>query len=397
MARMSRPILPLLVISTALACAAVPPPKSPEPDDLMKNDAVGSKGEDDPENATPKLDDLKSRLDVIDGSQKDTPPAKLVVTYATMRSELIKRYLALQGFDPNAPGDTTKAPQYKERKTTTHDDKLRAFEGQPLKDWLKVPVSAGPEQTSWVGFAKLLLSRTIYSRANLYLGMGKDAEAARELAPSLFTTGPGDVAVPLLDCDRESAPSCLQTVAAFVAKLPNLCARVGGVNYACRRLVEDDLLAPALKTEASKIVFVDAVVSSATKGGDGSWTIVGTDYSPDSLKDCATPAPKSTDPRAIWAGAEHDTWCANIKGAKLKGVKVTYTTKADDVPIDVHVGDSVRFIVEPKKVNSTKKGDVTMVTVPDALVSEVAVPDGTRYRWGSNFDWQFQGFKPAKP
>lgn len=395
---MSRHLLLLPLLSVVLACPSVPPPKSPEAGDVMAGDAVGSKGEDDPENATPKLDDLKSRLDVIDASQKDTPPAKLVVTYATMRSELIKRYLALQGFDPNAPGDTTKASQYKERHTTTHDDKLRAFEGQPFKAWLAVPASAGPVQTAWIGFAKILLSRTIYSRTNLYLSMGKDAEAARELAPSLFTTGPGDVAIPLMDCDRESAPSCLQTVAAFVAKLPNLCARVGGVNYACRRLQEDDLLAPTLKTEPSKIVFVDAVVSSASKGADGAWTLVGTDYSPDSQKECATPVAKSGDPRAMWAAAEHDSWCGMVKGAKLKGVKVVYSLKPDDaVPVEVHQGDSVRLVIEPKKVTSTKKGDITTVTVTDALVSEVATPDGTRYRWGSNFDWQFQGFKPSKP
>lgn len=399
---MPRPrlVLGLTALSLVLACGDVPPPKSPEPEDIMKgNDAVGSKGEEDPENATPKLDDIKSRLDVIDASAKDgsTPPAKAVITYATLRAELVKRYLAVQGFDPNAPGDTTKAPIYRERHTSSHDDKLRAFEGTPLKTWFVPPVSAGTEQAAFVSFAKVLLARTLYARASLFLGMGKDAEAARELAPSTFTTGAGDVASPIFDCDRESPPSCLQTVAAFVAKLPNLCTRAGGVSYTCRRLAEEELTAPSLKSEPSKLVFVDAVVSTATHNPDGGWTIVGTDYSPDSLKDCAGPAAKTGgDLHAAWVAAEHDTWCATVKGSKLKGLKVSYTVKPDDVPLDVHQGDSVRLLIDPKRVTSSKKGDVTSVTVADALVSEVSVPDGVRYRWGSLFDWQFQGFKPAK-
>ncbi len=376
------------------ACGEVAPPKSPEPDDVIKNDAVGSKGEDDPENATPKLDDIKSRLDVVDGAIHDNPPAKSAVTYATLRSELVKRYLALQGFEPNAPGDTTRAPIYKERRSSLHDDKVRSFEGSPLKAWFVPPASAGTEQTAFVSIAKTLLARTIYARASLLMGMGRDAEAVRELAPSLFSSGPGDVPSPVMDCDRESPPSCMPTIAAFVQKFPSLCSRPGS-NYACRRLTEEELAAPAFKSEPSKFVFVDAVVSNAAHAADGSWTIIGTDFSPDSLKDCATPSKPTGDIHANWVGAEQDTFCAAIKGSKYKGLKVIYSVKADVALVDVHQGDSVRFVVAPKQVASGKKGDVTTITVSDAVVSEIAVPDGVRSRWGSPFDWQFQGFKPA--
>ena len=87
-----------------------------------------------------------------------------------------------------------------------------------------------------------------------------------------------------------------------------------------------------------------------------------------------------------------------MRGSKLKGLKVSYTIAADALTIEPHPGDGARFIVDPKKVTSAKSKenkDVTNITVQDAVITEISLPDGVRFRWGSPFDWQFQGFKPA--
>jgi len=144
-------------------------------------------------------------------------------------------------------------------------------------------------------------------------------------------------------------------------------------------------------TQDKKPFFYDVRVRGITKTAAGELVIQGASSNPSASKTCdgeyqTDKILSVTDKEIV---VERTTWCQGRRTLFLDGY--VYVVRLSAGAFEPRVGDQIRVFVRPKDLAVRKLGRVTHVTVNRPLLTQVSVPQGTRYRFGMPFDWQFAG------
>lgn len=144
-------------------------------------------------------------------------------------------------------------------------------------------------------------------------------------------------------------------------------------------------------TQDKKPFFHDVRVRGISKTAAGEFVIQGASSNPSSSKTCdgeyqTDKILSVTDKEIV---VERTTWCQGRRTLFLDGY--LYVVRLPAGAFEPRVGDLIRVFVRPKDLAIRKQGRVTHVTVNRPLLTQVSVPQGTRYRFGTPFDWQFAG------
>jgi hypothetical protein len=148
-------------------------------------------------------------------------------------------------------------------------------------------------------------------------------------------------------------------------------------------------------------VLTDLVVSKVARDKDGSWRLTGSSWGPSDMKMChgqfetqrITAIHERVSDREI--EIETTTWCRSITQARAAGVEVTVLLKPNAVPLEVHPGDAILLLVEPKKqLKFSRKGEMEEIALRNPTILRVSLPEGPRYQRNAVLDWQFAKASP---
>jgi hypothetical protein len=142
-------------------------------------------------------------------------------------------------------------------------------------------------------------------------------------------------------------------------------------------------------TEGKKPFFYDVRVRGIHKTPAGELVVQGASSEASSYKTCdgqyqTDKILSVTDKEIV---VERTTWCKGRRTLQMDGH--VYVVRLAAGGFEPREGDLVRVFVRPKDVAIRKQGRVSHVTVNRPLLVQVSVPQGTRYRFGTTFDWQF--------
>lgn len=248
-----------------------------------------------------------------------------------------------------------------------------------------------------------LLRRIKHARGKLLAAAGKRDELILELAPSglwrerMESDGLGTRILHYQDVDS-CAPDealCKEAYRGLVKATADGCRvspyvsqvfkESGAEAYICDFVNETWFP----ETPKEKPFLYDVRVRAISKAPSGELVIQAASHNPSSSKTCdgEYQTDKILSVTSTEILVERTTWCQGRRTLMLDGNVFVIRLPKD--AFEPRAGDTIRLFVRPKDIAIRKQGRMFFVTVNRSLLTQVNVADGTRYRFGAPFDWQF--------
>jgi hypothetical protein len=151
------------------------------------------------------------------------------------------------------------------------------------------------------------------------------------------------------------------------------------------------------ETSKQKPFLYDVRVRAISKTPSGELVIQAASHNPSASKTCdgEYQTDKILSVTASEILVERTTWCQGRRTLMLDGN--AFVIRLPKGAFEPRAGDTIRLFVRPKDIAIRKQGRMFFVTVNRPLLTQVNVADGTRYRFGTPFDWQFTKTRASTP
>lgn len=248
-----------------------------------------------------------------------------------------------------------------------------------------------------------LLRRIRHARGKLLAAAGKRDELILELAPPgiwherMESDGLGTRILHYQDVDT-CAPEetvCKEAYRALVKATADGCRVSPYVSQVFRESGAEAYICDFVnetwfpETPKEKPFLYDVRVRAISKTPTGELVVQAASHNPSTSKTCdgEYQTDKILSVTSSEILVERTTWCQGRRTLMLDGNAFVVRLPKD--AFEPRAGDTIRLFVRPKDIAVRKQGRMFFVTVNRSLLTQVNVADGTRYRFGAPFDWQF--------
>ncbi len=383
----------VVFVTLAVGCRVVPDAKDPnapnEPSSVDSTGAPAAIEASSPGASASAYKDLEKQVDeALRRGATDATAA--LAELAEIRARTIAVRLKAHGMaaDPKGSGTAPAHPERAKGEDASVSD-LKHFGA----------VGFAPNSAGNVAPAAVVLRKIKHARGKLLAKAGRREELVAELAPpGLYSPQIVNGAMRYYQDAESCAPGetvCLEAYRALVKATDGGCRvspyvstnfkESGAEAYVCD--VENETWYESQKKK--KPFFFDLLVRGVAETPKGELVIQGITDVPRNAKTCdgeyqTDKILSATETEIV---VERTTWCQGRRTLQLDGR--FYVVRLAAGGFAPRAGDSIRVYVRPRDLAIGTRKRVTNVTINRPQLIEVSVPEGTRYRHGTSFEWQF--------